>query len=68
MIAPHLIVYQPPITPTVNDEIEHLYAAAKRYDDQARTLLLESIRIAKLGSAARQEATRLLRAGMGGHL
>ena len=68
MTSPHLIVYQPPITPTINDEIEHLYAAARRYDEQAKTLLLESLRIAKLGASARQEATRLLRAGMGGHL
>ena len=68
MTAPHLIVYQPPIIPSVNDEIEHLYQAADSYDRRAQELLIESLRIAKLGSAARQEATRLLRARMGGHL
>jgi len=65
VFKPQLAVYQPG---SVNDEIASLYQVADAYDSEARRLLLESLRIAKLGSAARQEATRLLRLGMGGHL
>lgn len=58
----------PHIAISVNDEIEQLYLAADAYDERARQLICEAIRIAKLGTSARLEGTRLLRAGMGGHL